>query len=180
MLIFSPAPPPFIIPPLISSVRPGLHSYSNLHLSHFPSHPLHPPSSSLCSSTTFSRSSPAVAPHPPPPFPLLHSRHSELFSMSSFIAGARSQLQLITERRAGGTRSAFRSALSLHFAINPFHTRHPPTPPTPHLHTLAHSISPPVFILSPLYLRLSATLPLRSSPFPLKSLLELCLSVRRL
>lgn len=66
---------------------------------------------------------------PTPPFPFLHSRHSELFSMSSFIADARSQLQLITEHRAGGTRSAFRSALSLHFAINPFHTKPPPPPP---------------------------------------------------
>lgn len=82
---------------------------------------------------------PTLPPPPPPLFPFLHSRHSELFSMSSFIAGARSQLQLITEHRAAGTRSAFRSALSLHFAINPFHTtphRLPPThpPPTPQTH----------------------------------------------
>lgn len=68
MLIFSPAPPFIIPPPLSPPVRPRLHSYSNLHLSHFPSHPLHPPSSSLCSSTTFSRSSPAVAPPTPPRF----------------------------------------------------------------------------------------------------------------
>lgn len=80
-----------------------------------PPHPLPPP-------LTFFPSSPLPPPPPPPLFLLLHSRHSELFSMSSFIAGARSQLQLITEHRAGGTRSAFRSALSLHFAINPFHT----------------------------------------------------------
>ncbi|CAB1427105.1 unnamed protein product [Pleuronectes platessa] len=41
----------------------------------------------------------ATPPHPTL-FPFLHSRHSELFSMSSFIAGTRSQLQLITEHRA--------------------------------------------------------------------------------
>lgn len=80
--------------------------------------------------------------HPPPLFLFLHSRHSELFSMSFFIAGARSQLQLITEHRAGGTRSAFRSALSLHFAINPFHTKphHHLHPPLHHTHFLHLSL----------------------------------------
>lgn len=90
-----------------------------------------------------SRSLIAIPPPPPflpssphyPQFPFLHSRHSELFSMSS----ARSQRQLITEHRAGGTCSAFRSALSLHFAINPFHTKshhhnHPPLHHTLFLH----------------------------------------------
>lgn len=94
--------------------------------------------------------------------------------MSSFIAGARSQLQLITEHRAGGTRSAFRSALSLHFAINPFHTiphhRRHHSPPHPHpKHTLAHSISLPVFILSRLYFHFSADFSLNSA-FSAKSL----------
>lgn len=92
--------------------------------------------------------------------------------MSSFIASARSQLQLITEHRAGGTRSAFRSALSLHFAINPFHTiphhHHHHHPPLHSPHTLAHSISLPMFILSPLYLHLSTDFSFYSA-FSLKS-----------
>lgn len=78
--------------------------------------------------------------------------------MSSFIAGARSQLQLITEHRAGGTRSAFRSALSLHFAINPFHTKphhhhhhHPPLHhPLPFLHLSSVYFSTHVYALTSL------------------------------
>lgn len=78
--------------------------------------------------------------------------------MSSFIAGARSQLQLITEHRAGGTRSAFRSALGLLFAINPFHTKlHnlllPNLNPHSHIRTpqlILYSLA--MLMLSPLYL----------------------------
>lgn len=61
-----------------------------------------------------------------------------------------------------GTRSAFRSALSLHFAINPFHTEphhccrhHPPLHHTPILHLNSLYFSTHV-MPSPLYLHLSA------------------------
>lgn len=180
MLIFS--PPHFIIPPPLISCGP---SQTPLVFQSPPvSLPIPPPSSSISFPVQLHHLLPLLTrrcpptPRPPPPFPLLHSRHSELFSMSSFIAGARSQLQLITERRAGGTRSAFRSALSLHFAINPFHT--PPRPPaTTHLPTRTPWLTP--FLLPCFYSHLSTSasppLPLSS---PLKSLLQLCLTVQRL
>lgn len=116
------------------SICTSLSSRSTLFALHLALFVASPPSPSLSALSAL----PSTVP-PPPLFPFLHSRHSELFSMSSFIAGARSQLQLITEHRAGGTRSAFRSALSLHFAINPFHTKpHHTTSSAPHLPLFLH------------------------------------------
>lgn len=162
-----------ILTPLTLStvVHICLYSSFKLHLCVFPLYPFLSPSSSVHSYTTFSLLPTALlppltphhqqhqAPTPRSPlFPFLHSRHSELFSMSSFIAGARSQLQLITEHRAGGTRSAFRSALGLLFAINPFHTKlHnlllPNLNPHSHIRTpqlILYSLA--MLMLSPLYL----------------------------
>lgn len=130
-----------------------------LHLAQFIAIPLSPllPTTLVPPLTPHHQQHQAPTPRSPL-FPFLHSRHSELFSMSSFIAGARSQLQLITEHRAGGTRSAFRSALGLLFAINPFHTKlHnlllPNLNPHSHIRTpqlILYSLA--MLMLSPLYL----------------------------